>query len=424
MLDTYAGGTVAPFRVGEWLPSDQAFLERWLQGIIDKTHAGDQPLHPVIADFRDLIECDPEIYMLFHQMFEEIPKKAPFNRDPSGTPQVRDYVHMLELLNTILTHAPEYNKSGLVGFPINTIFDWPMGTAAGFAAFLNPAVNAQLKKILEEWARFLSSSASTHVLSEDPHRGWFGADARKAMPDFDTEFLCEPRQPHHGFRSWDDFFTREFRPGARPVAMPEDDAVIVNACESAPYRISRHVRLRDRFWIKSQPYSIAHMLANDPLAPQFLGGTVYQAYLSPLSYHRWHSPVAGTVIKVCVKDGTYYSEAPAMGFDPAGPNDSLAYITAVATRALVFIQADNPAIGLMCVLAVGMCEVSTCQITAHAGQHVGKGEQIGMFHFGGSTHCLIFRPGVELEFDLHGQKPGLKSRNIHVNARIASLVVR
>jgi phosphatidylserine decarboxylase len=163
------------------------------------------------------------------------------------------------------------------------------------------------------------------------------------------------------------------------------------------------------------------MLANDRLAPFFVGGTVYQAYLSPMSYHRWHSPVSGTVIKAYVKDGTYYSEAPSEGFDPAGPNDSQGYITAVATRALVFIEADNAQIGLMCVLAVGMAEVSTCQVTVYEGQHLMKGDQIGMFHFGGSTHCLIFRPGVALEFDHHGQTPGLHSKNIPVNSRIATV---
>ena len=42
-----------------------------------------------------------------------------------------------------------------------------------------------------------------------------------------------------------------------------------------------------------------------------------------------------------------------------------------------------------------------------ARKRVMKGDQIGMFHFGGSTHCLIFRPEVHLEFDRHGQKPGL-----------------
>jgi phosphatidylserine decarboxylase len=75
----------------------------------------------------------------------------------------------------------------------------------------------------------------------------------------------------------------------------------------------------------------------------------------------------------------------------------------------------------MCVLPVGMAEVSTCEITVREGQRVRKGDEIGMFHFGGSTHCLIFRPGVNLEFDHHGQKPGLSSRNIHVNASIATV---
>jgi phosphatidylserine decarboxylase len=410
-----------PYRVGEWLPSDQAFLDKWLQAMIQKTHTGKKALHPVIADFQRLIEGDADIFMLFNQMFEQVPKKPPYNKDPTGKPQVRSYRHMLELLNTIMTHAPQFDRSGLVGCPINTIFDWSMGTAAGFAAFLNDRVNAQLKQVLNAWGRFLSSSESTYVLNQDPRSGWFGADALQDMPNFDESYQCDPSRPHRGFKSWDDFFTRELRPQARPVSMPADDAVVANACESAPFRIARHVKQYDRFWIKSQPYSIAHMLANDALAPLFVGGTVYQAYLSPLSYHRWHSPVNGTVVKAYVKDGTYYSETSSEGYDPAGPNDSQGYITAVATRALIFIEADNPDIGLMCVMPVGMAEVSTCQLTVYEGQRLRKGEQIGMFHFGGSTHCLIFRPGVNVEFDLHGQTPGLHSKNIPVNSRIATV---
>jgi phosphatidylserine decarboxylase len=417
-----ATGTHIAYRVGAWLPSDHAFLASWLEDMILKAHADPRALHPVIADFQDLIESDPEIFMLFSQMFEQVPRRPPYNRDPTGKPQVRDYRHMLRLLNTIMTHAPEFEQTGLVGCPINAIFDWSMGTAAGMAAFLNERVNAQLKKILNAWARFLSSSDSAYVLNEHPHKGWFGADAREAMPDFEREFVCDPKQPHWGFRSWDEFFTRQLRAGARPVAHPDDDSVIVNACESAPYRIARHVEYRDTFWIKSQPYSIVHMLANDSLAPLFTGATIYQAYLNPLSYHRWHSPVSGTVTKAYVKDGTYYAEAASHGFDPAGPNDSQAFITEVATRAVIFIEADNPDIGLMCILAVGMAEVSSCQITAYEGQRLRKGEQIGMFHYGGSTHCLVFRPGVKLEFDHHGQKPGLHAKSIHVNARIATVV--
>ena len=335
---------------------------------------------------------------------------------------MRDYRHMLRLVNGILTRAPEFNKTGMVGVPINAILDWSMATTSGYAAFLNARVNLKLKQILNEWARFLASAESAYVLNADPRKGWFGVDARAALPNFDQEFECDPDRPHHGFMSWDGFFTRAFRPGVRPVASPHDDSVIVNACESAPYKLARQVRREDHFWIKTQRYSLRHMLDNDQVTDRFVGGTVYQAYLSALSYHRWHSPVSGRVVSTRTVDGTYFSETLAEGFDPAGPNDSQGYLTAVAARALIFIEADNPDIGLMCVMLVGMGEVSSCQITVYEGQHVKKGEQIGMFHFGGSTHCLIFGPDVKLDFDLHGQVPGLNSNNIPVNARIATVL--
>lgn len=413
---------ILPFRVGEWLPSDQAVLEKWLEELIEEVDATAKPLHPVVEEFKSLIESDPEIYMFFNQMFEQVPKKPPYNKDPTGKPQVRDYQHMLRLINAIMTRAPEFNETGLVGFPINAILDWPMGTTGGFAAFLNDKVNQQLKKILDEWGRFLSSKDSRYVLNNNPKKGWFGRDARKAMPNFDKEFKSDPAKPYHGFQSWDDFFTREFRKGQRPIASPNDDAVIVNACESAPYKIAHNVKRRDKFWIKAQRYSLEHMLANDSFTEKFVGGTIYQAFLSALSYHRWHSPVSGKVVKAYTQNGSYYAEALSEGFDPAGPNESQGYITELATRALIFIEADNPDIGLMCFMPVGMAEVSTCQITVYEGQHVKKGDQIGMFHFGGSTHCLIFRPKVKLEFDLHGQTPGLNSNNIPINSRIATVL--
>ena len=94
----------------------------------------------------------------------------------------------------------------------------------------------------------------------------------------------------------------------------------------------------------------------------------------------------------------------------------------MASRALIFIEADNPDIGLMCIMLVGMAEVSSNEITVSEGQHVKKGEQLGMFHFGGSTHCLIFRPNDNVKFDLQGQSPGLNSANIPVRTRIATIV--
>ncbi len=407
-----------PFRAGGWLPSDQQALGRWVEDLAAKADAGgDEPLLPVVEEFRQLIERDPVVFMLFAAMLRQVP----YRRTPTHEPQVRTVDQLLRMFNRVLTHAPAYNDTALVGCPINAILDWAMGTRAGFAAFLNDRVNAQFKKMLNEWGIFLRSADSASVLN-DTDAGWLGRRALAKMPHFAEDFVCDPAAPHYGFTSWDDFFTRRLRPGARPVASPGDPDVIVNACESAPYRLRQGVRRHDHFWVKGQPYSVTHMLADDPLAEGFVGGTVYQAFLSPLSYHRWHSPVDGRIAKAYVQDGTYYSETPAEGYDPSGGNFSQAYLTEVATRAMLFIEADNPAIGLMCVLAVGMAEVSTCEITVYQGQRVTKGDQLGMFHFGGSTHCLMFGPGVRLDFDLHAQRPGLRARNIPVNARIATVV--
>lgn len=44
---------------------------------------------------------------------------------------------------------------------------------------------------------------------------------------------------------------------------------------------------------------------------------------------------------------------------------------------------------------------------------------VGMFHFGGSTHLLVFGPQVHLEFQLQGQTPGLHASNLPINSVLA-----
>ncbi len=74
----------------------------------------------------------------------------------------------------------------------------------------------------------------------------------------------------------------------------------------------------------------------------------------------------------------------------------------------------------MGIVPVGMAEVSSCQITVQPGDHVNKGDQLGMFHFGGSTHCLVFCPVVNLTFDDYGEQPGVNAENnICINTQIA-----
>ena len=66
----------------------------------------------------------------------------------------------------------------------------------------------------------------------------------------------------------------------------------------------------------------------------------------------------------------------------------------------------------MAFVPVGMSEVSSCMIDSKVtpGYHVGKGEELGYFQYGGSTHCLVFRPGAIAEFTLGGDSPAARPR--------------
>ena len=58
-------------------------------------------------------------------------------------------------------------------------------------------------------------------------------------------------------------------------------------------------------------------------AKQFEGGTVYQAFLSALFYHRWHSPVDGEIEDVYLIPGTYYlDQSQFIKYDEGSPNNS------------------------------------------------------------------------------------------------------
>ena len=421
------------FNVGKWLPSDQEFENKWVKKIYEEAKSDENKnLLPPVQALKELIESNRYIWNLFQMMFDEIPQKDVDT--PAGTPQVRDYHELLLVLNRIIQRAPEFNTTGLVGTPINAVLDYPMGTRAGYVLFNDPRVNAKMKGILDYWGHYLQSPASSYVLNTSD-KGWLSTYALKEMAkeadgiNFLDLFKTRSKDPEKkfGYVSWDDFFTRKFNPGIRPVAEPDNDDVVANACESAPYRVARNLPMKAKFWIKGQPYSLIDLLHNDPWTAKFEGGTLYQAFLSALSYHRWNSPVSGTIVKAYNLNGTYYGEALNQGFEnPNGPdlvaaNNSQAFLTSTATRAVIFIKADNPKIGLMCFVAVGMGDVSNNEITVRIGQHVNKGDELGMFHFGGSTHVLLFRPEVNIDFDLHGQKPGLDTTNIRVRDTIARI---
>ncbi|KAN0082191.1 Phophatidylserine decarboxylase domain containing protein [Elaphomyces granulatus] len=452
---------------GHWMPEDFNLRRAWLASLLNRTDGTipkllDGAPNPVDV-FRVLIEQDSTIYMLANAMFEEVPTKAPYDRDPTTLKkQVRTYKTMLYLFNTLLTSVPEWFgggdsdiPNGLVGFPYNIIVDWPMGTASGRQFFLDSRVNECLKNILNKWGEFLKDPTAGTGNPNGGNQalidaGWstevaiqqLESKANEATPGTSYSFDQLFEFPAGGnstnffnYACWDDFFTRKFKEGIRPVA----NSAVVNACESFPLAFDTDVSRRDTFWLKGTPYSLQDMLgasASDFVASyvdKFVGGAVYQAFLSADSYHCWNAPVTGTVAYRNLLEGTYYAETAAAGFggsmgpDPAGPDVSQRYITNIAARGVLVIDTTgtDADIGLVAFIPVGMSEVSTCEWfdNTEKGKVVTKGDLIGAFHSGGSTHCLIFERAAmrRLRFNPKAEYPEIATVNLAVNSELASL---
>ena len=400
-----------------WLP-DAGSVRTWVEDLrrtVDDA-GEDTPRHRVIAEFQDLLARDALVRMQLERMIAEVPD------DEDHRPRhLRDLPDLLRLLDAVLTTAPEYSQDSMVMTPVQAILDQTTATPSGMAAYRNPTVNTMLGEVLTAWCEHLDSPASLSVLN-DSDSGWT-SDHAAATIGID-QYQHDPDDEHWGFSSWNAFFTRRFAEGQRPVAEPDDDKVVVSPCESTPYALARDVQRQDQFWLKSQPYSLQDMLAGDPAVEELVGGTVYQAYLSATDYHRWHAPVSGAVERAFVVRGSYFSDADAQGADAAVPQESQGYMAHVAARAVLLIRADDPVLGLVAFVAVGMSDVSSCVLdeSITPGHHVTKGDEVGFFQFGGSTMCLVFRPGAIADI-AHQALPRDESSTtplVHVRSRIAT----
>lgn len=400
------------------MPSDHDQLESWLRGRRSRIaeRDPDRTLHASVAVLRDLVESDPVLRMHAHEMVAQVPAGREY-----GERHLASFDELLVLVDEVITTAPEYSDEQMVMTPLDGVLDWTKATPAGFAFYRDPRVNDALRGILEAWCAFLSGEKSLTVLDRS-ESGWLGDAARSAVGL--DQFVYDPDDEHGGFTSWNDFFTRRFRDGERPVADPDDDAVVVSPCEATPYRIASRVHRRDEFWAKAEPYSLEELLAGDESVDAFVDGTVWQAFLSAIDYHRWHSPVSGRIVRAWRQPGTYFSEADAQGTDAAEPTLSQGYLAHVATRVIVVIEADDPAVGLVAVVFIGMSDVSSCVLGEgiEAGARITKGDELGYFQFGGSSVCVLFGPGVVEAFALEAipQAPNEEPDLLHVRAHLAT----
>ncbi|KAI6094523.1 phosphatidylserine decarboxylase-domain-containing protein [Pisolithus sp. B1] len=366
-------------------------------------------LHPIVEEFKRFIETEGVVYAAFNKMFTEAPPPT----DPSQR-RIRNYVDLMQAINTNLATAPTYRlgpSAMVAGVPYYGIIARFCNTHAGYEAFTHPGVNQRFYNVFTAWHSYLTSANSANVI-HNREGGWLSTVALNAMvtsaggdpqqQNFENFYICNPNAAHYGFNSYDELFVRELHPRHRAPTDPDNPLIINSACSSTVHDLYYNLKRTDEFWIKNTPYSLSHILAEDELTHNFVGGTLFQAMLGSLDYHRWRSPVKGTVEKIRLISGatprnpqpTYYAACLDNNqSDLDVVSRSQDFVTAISTRALIFIRAEGP-VGLMCFVGVGLGEVSTCNIVVTQGQTLRKGDELGQFHFGGSTHCLIFRPGL------------------------------
>jgi phosphatidylserine decarboxylase len=392
-----------PVRAG-YLPEDPSHLHDWNDMFVGAVPSGKPdtytPRHRTVESFAELLDHDPIIRMLVHEMIEQ--EQLLYPDKPRN--HVQDVNHLLELLDNVVKTAPTFGRKAnpatntkaepAVAFPMSALLGFMMMTTAGEAVFRHPKFNEALRAILSEWCAFLTSPASKTVLTRK-EGGWLSPIAYHRLKLADYKIT---EADDGGFRCWDEFFRRELKDvtSQRPLPDPDDDALIVSANDGPVRYIARNVKAKATFWVKGEYYSLRDMLATDERCDTFAGGDVIQSFLAGSDYHRFTSPIAGEILEIVPIPGLLFSNAESAGYDPEGV-DSLVYDATVNTRTLVVIK-GNEAVGTVCVIPIGITEVSSLTINVKCGDHVKKGDELGWFSFGGSTLCMVFQPGKIGEF--------------------------
>ncbi len=119
--------------------------------------------------------------------------------------------------------------------------------------------------------------------------------------------MSEAAQPDPAaYPTFNAFFTRELRPGARPLS----DATWICPVDGAVSQMGP-IEAEQIFQAKGHRYSTNALLAGDSaLSKRFENGHFATLYLSPRDYHRIHMPCAGELTQMIYVPGALFSVNP------------------------------------------------------------------------------------------------------------------
>lgn len=207
----------------------------------------------------------------------------------------------------------------------------------------------------------------------------------------------EPELLTRGFPSFDAFFTRTLREGARSVDMSPD---VLVAPSDGRLREAAEVEAQGVVVAKGHAYAIGELLADAELAQRFVGGLQLVIYLHPRDYHRVHMPVSGVVRRISSIPGRLLPvNDAAVAREPR--------LFAVNERMVFVLDTDFGVVAVVMVAAFGVGHMSCAfhDVAPHPEREttldlepppfLAKGDELGVFHLG-STVVLLTEPGLEL----------------------------
>ncbi len=353
--------------------------------------------HPVVAKLIRLIKANK-----WELKFEKAIKKANSKNVPL-LGNVKTFQHYVDWINDFLYWIPTENSSG------NNVNDHL--NAFYFIADQESVLSLQNKVIPEDNALPLTSF-SQWLVEYANALGEFLDTPESLTKESEQTFydslyynMKEYSRPHGGWRTFNQFFARHFKPGYRPVAAVADQCVIVMPADST-FGGQWEIRKDSHVTVKNLNWKISELLEGSPYKDRFENGLFMHSYLGPTDYHRQHAPVGGKVLEARVIQGQVYQEVEARLADGDSGKHHLhlkriydsfdvAGYQFAQTRGLIIL--DTP-IGLVAVLPIGMSQVASVIITAEVGVTVRKGEELSYFQFGGSDIIVLFESSSNVSF--------------------------
>lgn len=228
-------------------------------------------------------------------------------------------------------------------------------------------------------------------------RGWL---KDMLIRRFAAAYQVDMREAARGiadFASFNDFFTRELKPGARPLG--DASRFILSPADGAVSQLGTIAGGRI-FQAKGRHFTAAQLLGGDTeAARRFEGGRFITIYLSPRDYHRVHMPAAGRLQATTYCPGKLFSvnQATAEGVDGLfARNERLAclfdgpdgHFASVMVGAMIVAGIDT----VWPHRFVGHARVPLREDFTAAAHDFAAGDEMGRFYLG-STVVLLFEPG-------------------------------